>query len=72
MAFTQEQVTALEGAIAEGTLRVKYADREVTYQSLDAMRRLLVQMRAEVANPPGQPRPRRRGLIRLTQTGSGR
>lgn len=33
--FTQERLDALESAIAEGILRVKYSDKEVTYQSMD-------------------------------------
>lgn len=39
MSFTSDQLTAIETAIASGTLRVKYADREVQYASLtDLMR----------------------------------
>lgn len=71
MAFTQEQVQTLEQAIAEGTLRVKYGDTEVTYQGLSEMRALLRQMRAELASAQGGGRRRRSGLIRLTQTRSG-
>lgn len=35
--FTQEQLDAIESAIAEGALIVKYRDREVTYRSLNEM-----------------------------------
>ena len=35
--FTQEQLDALEKAIAEGILSVKYSDKEITYRSLDDM-----------------------------------
>jgi hypothetical protein len=48
MAFTQAQITALEKAIASGALRVKYADRDVQYRSLEEMERLLGKMKAEV------------------------
>ena len=48
MAFTKEQVAKLEAAISAGVLSVRYADRTVTYQSLDSMRRLLKQMRDEI------------------------
>lgn len=41
MPFTQAQIEALEKAIAEGTLRVKYQDREVTYRSLEEMLQIL-------------------------------
>lgn len=37
MAFTTTQLETLESAIASGTRTVKYEDREVTYQSLEAM-----------------------------------
>lgn len=69
MAFTQQQITALEAAIASGTLSVRYGDRQVTYQSLSEMRRLLRQMRGEIATAAGQ-RARRRS-IRLYQSGTG-
>lgn len=32
--FTQENLTALNEAIADGALRVKYTDKEVEYRSL--------------------------------------
>lgn len=37
MSFTQEQLTILEEAIAQGVLQVKYQDKEVRYQSLNDM-----------------------------------
>ena len=48
MAYTSEQITALESAIAEGALRVKYADKEVEYRPLDDMIRILNIMKAQV------------------------
>jgi len=41
MAFTIEQYQALQEAIAEGALSVRYADKSVTYRSLDEMIRIL-------------------------------
>ena len=70
MAFTKEQTVALEEAIAAGVLSVRYADRTVTYQSLDAMRRLLKQMRQEVGQGSG-PACRRHRVVRLYQSGTG-
>ena len=35
--FTQEKLDALECAIAEGALRVKYSDKEIEYRSLKEM-----------------------------------
>lgn len=40
MAFTQEQLDALETAIATGTTSVKYEDKVVTYRSLTEMLQL--------------------------------
>lgn len=34
MSISQTQIDALETALARGELRVKYADREVTYRSV--------------------------------------
>ena len=48
MAFTTAQVEALEKAIAEGVKRVKYADKEVEYNSLDEMIRLLNLMKNDL------------------------
>ena len=69
MAFTKEQVAKLEAAISAGVLSVRYADRTVAYQSLDSMRRLLKQMRDEIAQASGAPR--RRRIVRLYQSGTG-
>lgn len=48
MAFTLEQHDALEGAIAQGALKVKYGDKEVTYRSLDEMVRILNLMKTQL------------------------
>ncbi len=39
MAFTQAQLDAIEEAIASGAMKVKYADKEVTYQSMSDLLR---------------------------------
>lgn len=48
MAFTQSQLDALETAIAQGTLRVRFADREVIYRSLDEMKQIRDMMKREL------------------------
>jgi len=48
MAYTLEQYSALQAAIAEGVLSVRYADRSVNYRSLDEMNRILRQMATEL------------------------
>lgn len=35
--FTFERLQALEAAIAEGVLKVKYSDKEIEYRTLDEM-----------------------------------
>ncbi|BFT62359.1 phage head-tail joining protein [Pseudomonas moorei] len=48
MAYTIEQYNALQAAIAEGALSVRYADKSVTYRSLDEMMRILKLMSTEL------------------------
>jgi hypothetical protein len=55
MAFTPDQLTALESAIGMGALRVRYADRDVTYHSLDQMLQLRNQIRAELGLSQSNP-----------------
>ena len=35
MSYTQTQLDALRGILASGTLRVKYDDKDITYQSVE-------------------------------------
>lgn len=49
MAFTSNDLIALDKAIAQGTLRVEYDGRSVTYRSLDEMLKLRAVMQSEVA-----------------------
>jgi len=49
MSFTQQQIDALEKAIAEGVSRVKYQDKEVQYRSLEEMQRILKIMKDSVS-----------------------
>jgi hypothetical protein len=69
MAFTTDDVTKLERAIASGQLTVRYADRSITYQTTRDMMAALKQMRAEIDDAAGT-KPRRR-TMRLFQSGRG-
>ncbi|WP_422491273.1 phage head-tail joining protein [Endozoicomonas sp. ALE010] len=51
MAFTQQQLTALEDAIAMGTLEVEYGDKKVRYRSLTEMMRIRDMMRRDIEKP---------------------
>lgn len=46
--YTIEQYVALKAAIAEGALSVRYADKSVTYRSLDEMLRILKLMETDL------------------------
>jgi hypothetical protein len=48
MAYTSEQVTALEEAIATGALEVQYTDKRVKYRSIDDMIKVLNLMKREL------------------------
>lgn len=49
MAWTQDQIRALETALAQGLRRVRYPDgTEKEYRSLDEMKELLSDMKAQV------------------------
>lgn len=68
MAFTLDDLTTLERAIAAGVQSVRYADRTVTYQTLADMRRARAEMQAELGV---RPIPIRRRLFRVFQRGMG-
>ena len=62
MAFTTEQLDALERAIASGSLVVKYGDKSRTYRSLDDLMKLRGMMRSALGltgsdGVPNQVRP---------------
>lgn len=44
-AFTVENLMALEKAMVDGVKRVKYADKEIEYRSLDEIKDLINEMR---------------------------
>ncbi len=46
--YTQDQLEKLEAAIALGATRVKYADKEVEYRSIDDMIKIREMMRRDL------------------------
>jgi hypothetical protein len=48
MAYTSDDLTALQGAIKSGARRVKYSDREVEYRTLTEMRSLAEEMKRQL------------------------
>lgn len=69
MAWTQTDIDKLKVAIAQGATKVKFADREVTYRSLDEMRETLRLLQAEVDANDGVPRRRLRRVLFSTTRG---
>ncbi len=51
MAWTQTDLDALNKAIANGVMSVRYADRSVQYRSLDEMLKVRALMTDELALP---------------------
>lgn len=49
MAYTQNQLNAIEAAIAEGALVVQYDNKKVEYRSLNDMLRIRDMMREELS-----------------------
>lgn len=48
MAYTIQQLETLKSAIAQGTLKVKYGDKEVEYRSLNEMLQIKALMEKEL------------------------
>jgi hypothetical protein len=61
MSWTQADVARLEAAIASGQLSVRMGDRQVTYQSVEAMLKARDRMKADIAaaTAPSRTGPRR-------------
>lgn len=64
MAWTDADLTKVRKAIASGALTIRYADRTVTYRSLEDLRSI----EREIATALGQPTTPRR---RLAETKDG-
>lgn len=56
MAYIQSDIDELKACIKSGVKTVEYHDRKVTYRDLDEMKRILVDMEADVNK--GKPRSR--------------
>lgn len=69
MAWTQTDIDKLKAAIGQGATKVKFADREVTYRSLEEMRETLRLMQVEVDAATGVVRSRRRRVLFATGKG---
>ena len=68
MAFTQDDLNAINEVIASGELTVRYKDRTVTYQSTDALLKARDLIKSDVAAASGTARKR---ITRIYQSGNG-
>jgi roadblock/LC7 domain-containing protein len=67
MAYTLTQLQELRNAIAEGVLSVRFSDgRQLTYRSLDEMRRIEAVMAAELES--GSTPRLRRTYLRMSRS----
>ena len=57
MSWTADDVSRLKAAIASGQLSVRIGERQITYQSVDAMLTALDRMQADIATASPQRKP---------------
>jgi hypothetical protein len=69
MAFTEEDLDALDEALKSGVRRVQYRDRTVEYQSIKDMIAARNVIKDEIE--PTTPAPKRNRIFRLFQSGRG-
>jgi len=55
MPYTQQQLQALRDALANGARRVRFADREIEYRSIDELKAAIAAAEAELAKDTGTP-----------------
>lgn len=55
MPYTQQQLQALRDALANGARRVRFADREIEYRSIDELKAAIAAAEAELAKDAGTP-----------------
>ncbi len=53
MAYTQAHLDALQEALASGELRVRFADREVTYRSIEELKSAIATVQAALEAAAG-------------------
>lgn len=55
MAYSQDDIDALQMAIASGAKKVKFSDRETEYRDLAEMKQILNEMKASVSGKRREP-----------------
>jgi hypothetical protein len=55
MPYTEQQLQALRDALANGARRVRFADREIEYRSIDELKAPIAAAEAELAKDTNTP-----------------
>ncbi len=55
MAYTAEQLQALRDALANGVRRVRFADREIEYRTVEELKAAIAAAEADIAKSSGTP-----------------
>ena len=55
MPYTEQQLQALRDALANGARRVRFADREIEYRSIDELKAAIAAAEAELAKDTNTP-----------------
>jgi crotonobetainyl-CoA:carnitine CoA-transferase CaiB-like acyl-CoA transferase len=55
MPYTDQQLQALRDALANGARRVRFADREIEYRSIDELKAAIAAAEAELAKDTNTP-----------------
>jgi hypothetical protein len=53
--YTEQQLQALRDALANGARRVRFADREIEYRSIDELKAAIAAAEAELAKDTNTP-----------------
>lgn len=60
--YTNEQLTSLKAAVAQGVMEVQYSDKKVKYASISEMLKLISLIEREL-NPPSIDATRKTGIF---------
>ena len=55
MPYTDDQLQALRNALANGVRRVRFADREIEYRTVEELKAAIAAAEAELAKTSGAP-----------------
>jgi hypothetical protein len=53
--YTEQQLQALRDALANGVRRIRFADREIEYRTIDELKAAIAAAEADIAKSSGKP-----------------